>query len=233
MAKFYGSAVKTGKLGGSVFAIRNGEVIERQYQPVVLNPSTPLQIAARARLKLMSQLAAVMAPVIAIKKIGSVSSRNRFVSLNYGVSTYSNDTAEVELSGIKLTKSVVSLTDISATRAQGSLDLSLVGSVPNLSRVVYCIFAKQPDNTLRFVGSQVATTPGADSLWPATQSNVGALPYVVYAYGVRDNTEAARAKFGDLEVLSAETVAKLVVSSAVTEADITLTETKFVSVPVS
>ena len=53
MAKMYGFSGKvTGKKGDAVFAVRNGEQIIRQYNPIVANPSTQKQVDARAALKL-------------------------------------------------------------------------------------------------------------------------------------------------------------------------------------
>ena len=228
MAKFYGSAVKTGKLGGSVFSIRNGEVIERQYQPQVANPNTEAQVEARAKLKLMSQLSAVMAPVIAMQRVGSVSSRNMFVKENYPATTYSNNQAGIDLLSVKLTKSVVSMPGIGAERSENRIlaYISQTGRVGTLdvNRVVYVMFMQQADNTVRLVSSAVATVAGTNGEWPVDlppTNNAG----VIYAYGVRDNSELARATFGNMTVPSAETLAKLIVSRTLTNADVTLTET--------
>lgn len=229
MAKFYGSAVKTGKLGGSVFAIRNGEVIERQYQPVVANPNTNAQVAARARLKLMSQLSAVMAPVIAIPRHRAVSSRNLFVKENYHKSSFASDTASIQLPSIQLTKGILSLPAITATRGTGTVEVSLNSSSKEFSRVVYCCFSKQSDDTLRFYSSTVVTGTGDLS------SYAGTLPaptagLVVYAYGMRDNTDAARILFGNLNVPTAENVAKVIVTRSLLESDVSLTETQGIEV---
>lgn len=230
MGKIYGlNGVMEGKIGNTVLAVRNGVQIARQYQPIVANPSTPAQVEARAKLKLMSQLAAVMAPVIAIPREGIVSARNMFTKLNYGAATYSEGQADIELNAIKITKSVVSLPGVNVSRSTENINVSLssaatVGSA-GYSRVVYTMFVKEDDNSLRYVGSTVVTTPTAQGTYngtlPLTNRAV-----VVYAYGVRDNTDAAKAVFGDLTVVSAETVAKLIVSRVVTNADITLTETR-------
>lgn len=217
-----------GKVGGTVFAIRNGEQILREYNPAPRNPSTPAQVAARARLKLLSQLSAVMAPVIAIPRDGAVSSRNLFVKANYAASSFAEDEASISLTSVKITKSVVAMPPISVT---ASNDKSIayirpagrVGTL-DVNRVVYAMFEKQADSALRFIGTAVATSEGVDRDWPANFPAVTS-EVVVYAYGVRDNTQAARAIFGDMEAVSGETIAQLVVSRALTETDVTLTET--------
>lgn len=236
MAKIYGLfGAMTGKVADVVMVVRNGEQIARKYQPVVTNPSTTAQVAVRARLKLMSQLAAVMAPVIAIAREGAVSSRNLFVKGNYPLSSFSNLQADIELPQVQLTKSVLALPNPVFQRQEGdnpSIAVSLSGAVLGsaLSRVVYCLFDKQSDGKLRFVASAVSTEAGNLNYWPATlpaMSDAG----VILAYGVRLNTDAARSAFGNLEVESAETIAKLVVSRTLLESDVTMTETRGVSVP--
>lgn len=225
MAKIYGLfGSMTGKLADTVMAVRNGEQLARKYQPVVYNPSTPAQIAQRAKMKLMSQLSAVMAPVIAIRRQGPVSSRNLFTKANFRHTTFSNDTADVTLTDITLTNSIVGFSPVNATISNNNLTAALTSVLSDINRVVYAAFMKMPDNTLRYVGSTVVTAAGAQGDWPGTISNVSG-NVVVYAYGVRDNTEAARVIFGNLQALSAETVAKVVTSRTLTESDITLTET--------
>lgn len=101
----------TGKMGASVFSVRYGEQIVRQYQGVVANPKTPAQIEQRAKLKLTSQVAAALAPVI----IGfrglnpGVSQRNAFVAdlFKRGVVSYSaaENKAIINLASIFLTNS--------------------------------------------------------------------------------------------------------------------------------
>lgn len=229
MAKFYGQGVKTGKLGASVFVVRYGETIERQYQPVVSNPNTEAQVEARAKLKMLSQLSAIMAPIIAIPRAGAVSSRNQFTKVNYSSTSYHNNQADIALLDIKITKGVLSMPPINATRDGQDLNVLTTVGVP-YDRVVYCVFVKQADNTLRFHDSKVVTESGAGNYFQATFPASSA-PMVVYAYGVRDNNDAATAAFGDLQVLSAETVAKIIVTRVLKETDISLTETVAFGVP--
>lgn len=236
MGKIYGLfGAMTGKTADVVMVVRNGEQIVRKYQPVVSNPSTPAQVEARAKLKMLSQLSAVMAPIIAIPRNGNVSTRNLFVKTNYGASNYSNNTAQINFSAIKITESVVGFPSINVTERTADtarVGIVLAGSqtLKGFDRIVYCCFAKQNDNALRFVDSKVVSDPGTGGIWGA-DFNVPAGECVVYAYGVRDNNEVAKAKYGSLVAESGEAFAKLVVTRALTEADITLSETAFVAIP--
>ena len=228
MAKIYGLfGSMQGKVADVVMAVRNGEQIARKYQPIVANPNTPSQVASRAKLKLMSQLSAVMAPVIAIPRQGSISPRNLFTRENYPLASYASDQASVTLENIQLTKSVVALPALSATLSGNSAEVELGIGDPELDHVVYCVFVREGDEKLRFLTSTVQSTPGTQNTF-ATTIDVyqGNRSLVVYAYGVRDNSETAKVTFGNMAVPTASAVAQLVVSRTLTNADITLTETR-------
>lgn len=217
----------TGKLADTVMSVRNGEQIARKYQPIVFNPSTAAQIAQRAKLKLMSQLSAVMAPVIAIRRQGPVSSRNLFTKKNFGALTYAADTASVDLTQIQLTSSVVALPAITTSRTGSVLTVALdTAQSLGLDRVCYAAFRKQSDGKLRFLAAPVIPA-SVENVSFSTEIQMGGqtAEVVVYAYGVRDNTEAARVIFGDMEAPLTTDVARLVTTSVLTETDVTLTET--------
>lgn len=106
-------------MGSAVFRQAGGQTIAAQYQPVVKNPNSQGQQAQRAKFKLMSQLAAIMAPGFGtlgtIKRAGhaSPSKRNAFTALNFGlVETVTNNegvSAKIPLDQVKLTDSFRSL----------------------------------------------------------------------------------------------------------------------------
>lgn len=226
MAKIYGLfGSMTGKLADTVMSVRNGVQIARKYQPVVYNPSTPAQNAQRAKLKLMSQLSAVMGPYIAIPRDGAVSSRNLFTKYNFPATTYGDNTADITLNSVKLTRSVVALPRLNATRTGTIISLGLLTTEVDVDRVVYVAFVKT-NGELRAAGSAVASDKGTSAgAWPASIDIVTNDECVVYAYGVRDNTQAARVRFGEMRAVTAEQVAKLIVSRTLLESDVTLTDT--------
>lgn len=223
MAKMYGlNGVLSGRQGNNVFAVRNGEQILRKYQPVVLDPKSAAQTAVRAKFKLLSQLAAVMASVIAIPKDGPKTSRNQFTQKNYDTVTYANGVASIQLDAVQLTDSAVGLPALSST--ESTVELIQATTTGAVSRVVYAKFARQADETLRYITSAVATEPGANSHWPvAMTAPVGS---VIYAYGIKDLSELAEVKFGQMIAPSAEQVAKVVTSRMLNSGDIQMTETR-------
>lgn len=216
----------SGKLGSTVFAVNSGVQIAREYQPKVTNPNTEAQQDTRARFKLMSQLSAVMAPVIAIKKDGLKTARNQFQSINFGIVEYENENASINLNLVQLTKSNRSFSGFSADRSGGTaiaveLDASMAATA---DRVVYIAYEKQADGALSLIGSKVSSTPGADGKFADT------LPYsskavVLYAYAIKDTDESVTTKFGNLIAPSAEKVAKLLVSSSENMNAVNLTKT--------
>lgn len=224
----------TGKLADTVMSVRNGEQIARKYQPVVYNPSSTAQVAQRAKLKLLSQLSAVLGSRIAIPKVGAVSARNLFTKVNFPITSYADSQATIDLTAVQLTKSAVSLPPISATRnAQNpsQIDVSLSRRDADVSRVVYVALFKENDGRIRYADSVVVEDAGDAGVFNTTMTPGANRAVVVLAYGVRDNTDAARAKFGNLTVVTSEVVAKIVVTRSLTDADITLTETVGADVP--
>lgn len=227
MAKIFGlQGTITGKLANTVFAVRYGEQLARAYQPVVYNPKSEAQAMNRAKLKLISQLSAVLGPVIAIRRIGSRSPRNLFTKENFPLVGVTNSVASINLNRVQLTQSVVGLPAFSADRTSGTgIAVALdSGASDDFDRVVYVAVAKQGDEKLRLLGSVVATEAGDNGTFPAE------LPYsdnavVVYAYGIRVNSDYARTVFGNLTAAAAEQIAKLIVTRALTENDVTLSET--------
>lgn len=105
----------SGKMGSAVFRQAGGQTIATQYQPVVKNPNTGGQQTQRAKFKLMSQLAAIMAPGFGtlgtIKRAGHAapSQRNAFTQINFPlveVETVGEEvTAKIPMEQLKLTSS--------------------------------------------------------------------------------------------------------------------------------
>lgn len=217
----------TGKLADTVMSVRNGEQIARRYQPVVYNPSTPGQVAQRAKLKLMSQLSAIMSSVIAMPRVGSVSSRNLFTKKNIGKTTFSSDTASINLESITLTGSVVFLPTVTGSRG-AQITFALTDGAQDVDKVAYCFFAKT-DEELRFISSAVVSEAGADGVFPVSYpSNKATMQgeVLALAYGIRLNSDAARAVYGGIGAPTAQDIARLVTSKTLSESDITLTETR-------
>ena len=219
--------VGTGKLGSMVYSVRNGQQIVRQYNPIVANPSTAAQVEVRSKMKLMSQLAAIVAPVIAIQSEGLKTKRNLFISKNYPLAAYSEETASVDMANVQLTKSNTAFPDFSVDRSGGqSIAVHLSENAANLfDRVIYCAVISQADGSLRLWDDVLVTEAGSGGLFPAV------LPYTpnaiaVYGYGIRANNDDAKAAYANLKSGDAGKLAQILTSRNATLEAITISETK-------
>lgn len=127
MAKYYGSALKSGKVGGSVYRVRAGQTIEAQYNPVVRNPNSPRQQAQRARFKLVNEMAALFSPYSMLMRGGMESPTNAFCRANFANSSYDEEKgiASYALEKTRLTDSTLILGRISSYRGNSVVNTSV------------------------------------------------------------------------------------------------------------
>lgn len=215
----------SGKLGTSVFTTVKGTQIVRQHQPVVTNPSTKLQVAQRSRFKLVSQIAASMADVIAIPRIGLTSSRNLFIKKNMPAVRGNVEGAQVSYEKLQLTNGTAALPDIVAGRAGGNLTLNLASNASAIvNRVIYCIFTKDSLGQLMLNTSAVVSDAGDDGDFALQITDVAG-DLAIYAYGMKDTSASASATFGNYKVTNASDVATLVSNRSISSKDFIFTKT--------
>lgn len=215
----------SGKLGTSVFTTVKGTQIVRQHQPIVTNPSTKLQVAQRSRFKLVSQIAASMADVIAIPRIGLTSSRNLFIKKNMPAVHGNVEGAQVSYEKLQLTNGTAALPDIVATRASNNLTLKLASNASGMvNRVIYCIFKKSSDNQLMLNNSAVVSEAGEDGSFKLQITDIAG-DLAIYAYGMKDTSASASANFGNYKVTNASDVATLVSNRSISSKDFIFTKT--------
>lgn len=225
--KQYGILGKgSGKLGSSVFAISGGEQIVRQYNPVVSNPNTPAQVAQRAKLKLMSQLAADLAPVLAIPKDGLKSARNQFVSKNIGNATFADNTAEVDYEKLQITGGSAAMPELgNVAYADGHVTGALASAAPeDITAVVYCVFKLDSKMQLSLQASSVVETAGDGRTFPFDMEVQGET-LIVYAYGLKTGSTGFEMTYEDYEIGDATDVARLVATRAIKKTSSALTVT--------
>lgn len=215
----------SGKLGTSVFTTVKGTQIVRQHQPVVTNPSTKLQVAQRSRFKLVSQIAASMANVIAIPRIGLTSSRNLFIKKNMPAVLGDIEGARVSYEKLQLTNGTTALPAIVATRSSGNLELELkdnAGKIAN--RVIYCIFKKNSYNQLMLVNSAIVSDTEDNGIFMLQIPDIAG-DLAIYAYGMKDTSASASATFGNYKVNNASDIATLVSNRSISSKDFIFTKT--------
>lgn len=232
----------TGKVGGLVYATSGGEQIVREYNPQVSNPSTIAQVNQRARMKLMSQLSACLAPVIAMTKDGLTSKRNKFVKVNFENSYATEGTAQISYENVQLTEGSIGLPQVAVYVYQAFEGVAVglaTEPAPNIARVVYCIFEKTQENRLSLVQTAIVSTRNSENEYNlffnletqlATKEQGGqsvlAKEYVFYAYGMIDTSERATARYGNLNVQSASDIATLVGNRTISFEDYQFTQTR-------
>lgn len=216
----------SGKLGTSVFTTVKGTQIVRQHQPVVTNPSTKLQVAQRSRFKLVSQIAASMADVIAIPRMGLTSSRNLFIKKNMPAVLGDVEGAQVSYEKLQLTNGTATLPDIVAGRTSLVLYLQLASDVSKIvNRVIYCIFTKNSDGQLMLNTSAIVSEAGEDGNFFLQLDDIAG-DLVIYAYGMKDTSASASATFGNYKVTNASDIATLVSNRSISSKDFIFTKTR-------
>lgn len=196
----------TGKLGSSVFAISGGEQVVREYNPVVSNPNTDAQVAQRAKLKLMSQLGAALAPILGFKKQGLVSARNQFVSKNIGLCVYENNEAKVDVPALDLTGSIRPLPGLTI-EASGLASLSAAAG-SDIESVLYAQVRYDGDGKIEIVKTALATEAGVTRTFSANLSTLEA-DDLVFGYGLSATKSGTSAVYDDYEVNAASNEAGL------------------------
>ena len=222
----------TGKIGSIVFSTSGGQIIAREYNPNVSNPSTEAQVNQRARMKMMSQISSALAPVIVMPKDGLVSSRNQFVKKNFNWSMAAGGTAQVSYENLQITNSNRGLPGITLKTDAAAPAIGLLSKPStDIKSIVYALFGKNTEGGLDFLGSYIVSAELNPKgygdlyyeLYMGDKSGVSGMDdsfysdvwmqyneILVYAYGISDDKESARAKYGNVNFESGVDVAKLV-----------------------
>lgn len=216
-----------GKIGAVVYSTVAGETIAREYNPNVANPNTESQVNQRAKLKLMSQIAAALAPVIVIPKEGLKSSRNLFIKKNFGSCDAHDGVAQITYENVQLTSGNAGLPGLIVNRSQQS------GCTVHLEercdaaigRCVYIMYRKTSESTLQYVQSIIVENAGQDGTFPGTMLYMEG-DLVFFAYGMKDLNSKASAKYADYSVTNGEDVARLVMSRNINYGDYQFTQTR-------
>lgn len=203
MARLQGiSGGLSGKTGSFTYRQSGGQTIVSQYQPIVKNPNTAGQQDQRAKFKLMSQLAAVMASgfgTMAITKRpakGKPSQRNAFVSLNFPLVQVSEDNesvvAKIPMRELKLTSSQRNLGGITALQSEVTVNVQ----DPAVAAVRFVEVAYINNDVTKPVVVNVVNVPMADMRAQYSAQTVG--NFTVLAYGLIPTASASRATLDNL-----------------------------------
>lgn len=219
-----------GKLAGSVITNSpSGTIIREIATPS--NPNTEKQVNQRSKFKLMSQLASNVADFIAIPRDGGQSSRNQFVSINSPLCMGTNGAAQITLDNVQLTKSNIGLPQLVVTRDASTyaLSVALASDCSNQqSRIAYVVMKKNSEGYLENIDSKVVSDAGQDGTFPTTLTGAAG-NIVIWAYGMKDTSAAATVNYGNMQVSSADDLAKLITSRQLSMSDYRFSKTRGVT----
>ena len=203
-----------GKVAGAVSSViaasYGGAVIIRSRNPKKRQINSIGQVESRAKLKLIGQIAAELAPVIVIPPTGTTSSRNLFIKKNYNDIYCNENIAQISYENIQITGGMAGLPPIFVQREPSKgVQVRLAEDMQSgIDRVVYIMYAKTIAERLVYVDSVIAHAAGDDKLYPAV------LPYtegdiILLAYGMKDVTANGAVKYGETRISTAMDVAQL------------------------
>lgn len=236
VTSLYGKTM--GKIGSIVFSTSGGQTIAREYNPHVANPNTMAQINQRARMKLMSQLSASLSPIIVMQKDGLVSKRNKFTKKNFDACYALNGEAQITYENVQITEGNNSLPPLSAVAQLNTetgkpeilVQLTYEPSA-NISRVVYCSFMKSAEGKLEYQTSVIETNrTGRNVPFGSILPWIEGKEFVVFAYGMSDTSERATAEYGNLNVVTASDLARLVATRSISYQDYQFTQTRAITI---
>lgn len=206
--KLYGIAGKgTGRVGSMVYAVRRGEQIVRQYNPIVTNPNTAAQVGQRAKFKLLSQLSAIVSDGILFSnpKVGE-SMRNAFMRDNMGAVTLSvgGNIALLNVSDVALTDGHTTAPAATFNRTTGEVTVDLSdAAMSDIMGIGYAVITlPEVGRVLGYSGraekATAATSIAVSVLIPPAQAN----KTNVLVWGYRFIDDAARAKYENIAATS-------------------------------
>lgn len=183
-------------MGAAVFRVREGQQVVTQYNPIVKNPNTAGQQAQRAKFKLMSQLAAIMAPGFGTMGVterparGKGTARNGFVQKNFGLAETETVgetvTAKIPMEQLQLTDSFRFLPNVQVTSNLLDITLQMQGIPSEVStvRVILVGYSGGAGQDRQANIQQMIDYPIVDNILDETLQVTAAGNYTVLAYGL-------------------------------------------------
>lgn len=232
--------IKAGKKAGIITYRVGNNLLAREYNPRPANPRTDKQVQQRAKIKLLSQIAAVFRPIIAIFPTSGRSSRAIFARLNYPKITASGTTAQIDYSSLAISDSERPITQVAkdvALLQSGARKLIGLPEEPteDIKRVFYYLFSKQDNGKFVFVDyymSERRFNPinplffcWANATFEIDEQGKATQDYVVYAIGMGDNSQQATDYWNSLQVDNLEMLGQIIAEGLITDTDFYFTET--------
>lgn len=236
--------IKAGKKAGLVAYYVGDTMLAREYNPHPANPRTEKQVQQRAKIKLLSQIAAIFRPIIAIFPTSGSSSRAIFSRLNYPKITAPSTTAEIDYTSVALTDSNRPITQVAKDIAFLTTGVRKLVGLPeepteDIKRVFYYIYTKTDNGKLQLLDYYLSEIRWSSRnplffCWANAPFEIDELgratkDYVIYAIGMGDNSEEATDYWNSLEVNNLEFLGQIIAEHLISANDFYFTETSSLS----
>lgn len=236
--------IKAGKKAGIVTYKVGDTLLAREYNPHPGNPRTEKQVAQRAKIKLLSQIAAVFRPIIAIFPSSGKSSRSIFARLNYPKITASGTTAEIDYTSVSLTDSNRPITQVAKDIAFLPSGVRMLIGLPeepteDIKRVFYYLFGKQDNGKFVFLDyyfSEIRWSSRnplffcwANAPFEIDEQGRATRDYLIYAIGMGDYSQAATDYWNNLDVPNIGLLGQLIAEKLISSNDFYFTKTSSLS----
>lgn len=236
--------IKAGKKAGIVTYQVGDTLLAREYNPHPANPKTEKQVQQRAKIKLLSQIAAVFRVIIAIFPTSGKSSRSIFARLNFPKITAVGTTAEIDFASVSLTDSTRPITQVAKDIAFLPSGVRMLVGLPeeptqDIKRVFYYLFGKQDNGKLVFLDYYLSEIRWSSRnplffCWanaPFEIDNQGRATrdYLIYAIGMGDYSQAATDYWQNLDVPNLEFIGQIIAQNLISSNDFYFTDTSSLS----
>lgn len=236
--------IKAGKKAGLVTYYVGDTMLAREYNPHPANPRTEKQVQQRAKIKLLSQIAALFRSIIAIFPSSGKSSRSIFSKINYPKIADTSTTAEIDYTSVSLTDSNRPITQVAKDIAFLTSGVRKLVGLPeepteDIKRVFYYIYTKTDNGKLQFRDyylSEIRWSSRnplffcwANAPFEIDEEGRATRDYVIYAIGMGDNSEQATDYWNSLEVDNLEFLGQLIADNIISANDFYFTETSSLS----
>lgn len=236
--------IKAGKKAGLVTYYVGDTMLAREYNPHPANPRTEKQVAQRAKIKLLSQIAALFRSIIAIFPSSGKSSRSIFSKINYPKIVATCTSAEIDYTSVSLTDSNIPITQVAkdiAFLSSGVRKLIGLHDEPSqdIKRVFYYIYTKTDNGKLQLIDyylSEIRWTSRnplyfcwANAPFEIDEEGRATRDYLIYAIGMGDYSEEATEYWSQLDVPNLEFLGQIIAEELITHSDFFFTETSSLS----
>ena len=237
---------RSGKKGGLVTYKVGDTMLAREYNPHPANPRTEKQVAHRAKIKLLSQIAAIVRDIIAIFPTSGKSARSLFLADNWQFMDGHELVAEYVMQFLRLTHSDIQLVPIAYhcnNSEFGFIRWIKMDEEPQeyVNVVFYYLFTRDEQGKIYLLDMHNTDTRGVRPDRQYYRWNCDAIKvdengktiadYYVFGFAMSFLTEEAETAWEDNPYFPPEFIAPQIKEHLITPNLFQFTETKYLFIP--